>query len=122
MGGNETQEVVIELNGKSLKIESTYMLSAKNSAATVTIKNGTVKGITTFSNTYNIADIQLADCNWVLENIDISAVLADSFNAVWVDNESQDDQGNNAGGAGNASYSDYIILVTVDGGTLTFEP
>ncbi len=227
MGGNETQEVVIDLNGKSLKIESSYMLGlgAKNSAATVTIKNGTVKGTTTFSDTWNIADIQLADCDWVLENVtfnspvavnnagkevtmtnvniniegdlyalwlcagvnvemngcaitteesvgraikisdqyvtkadrqltkltvknstfdsakkaailvgstagaqitlenvDISAVLTDSVNAVWVDNGSQDDQGNNEGGAGNAAYSDYISLVTVAGGTVIVEP
>lgn len=41
MCGNETQEVVIDLNGKSLKIKSTYMLGlgAKNSAVSADFVN-----------------------------------------------------------------------------------
>lgn len=78
LGGADTQEIEIDLNGKNFKLTSTYMLAlgATNSEATITVKNGTMSSYTSFAQTWNIYDIMFTDCDWVLDSVTFENAVA----------------------------------------------
>jgi len=78
LGGADTQEIEIDLNGKNFKLTSTYMLAlgATNSEATITVKNGTMSSYTSFAQTWNMYDIMFTDCDWVLDGVTFENAVA----------------------------------------------
>ena len=71
LGGDATESITIDLNGKKLTITTSYMsaIGAKNVDATITIKNGTMNSTGNSSTTWNINDLIFANCNYVIENV-----------------------------------------------------
>lgn len=71
LGGADTKNITIDLNGKTLNFTTSYMsaIGAKNADATITIKNGTVTSTGNSDNTWNINDVIFANCNYVIESV-----------------------------------------------------
>lgn len=71
LGGEETENITIDLNGKKLTLTTSYMtaIGAKNADATITIKNGSMNGTGNSATTWNINDLIFANCNYVFENV-----------------------------------------------------
>ena len=71
LGGDSTESIVIDLNGHQLSLTTDYMtaIGAKNANATITIKNGSMNGTGNSATTWNINDLILANCNYVIENV-----------------------------------------------------
>lgn len=71
LGGDSTESIVIDLNGHKLTLTTGYMtaIGAKNADATITIKNGSMNGTGNSATTWNINDLILANCNYVIENV-----------------------------------------------------
>lgn len=87
-------------DGRGIKIDEQYISAPEK--VTLTVKNAIFK--TEEKSAILVKSIAGADI--YLENVDISAVAADSTNAVWVDEASKD----------------YAALVTVNGGSVIVEP
>lgn len=77
LGGENTNKITIDLNQKKLNITTTYWsgIGAKNDNATITIKNGTMTSSQT-SGTWNSYDLTLANCNYVIEDVDFAKSIA----------------------------------------------
>ena len=71
LGGENTEEIIIDLNGHKLTLTTGYMtaIGAKNADATITIKNGSMNGTGNSAATWNINDLIFANCNYVIENV-----------------------------------------------------
>lgn len=71
LGGEDTKQIVINLNGNDLTLTTTYMtaIGAKNPDATITIKNGSMNSTGNKATTWNINDLTFANCNYVFENV-----------------------------------------------------
>ena len=70
LGGENTESIVIDLNGHTLNLTTSYMskLGAKNDEAVFTIQNGTMTSSTT-DGTWNIYDLTFANCNYKIEDV-----------------------------------------------------
>ena len=70
LGGENTKNITIDLNGKKLNITTTYWsnLGAKNDDATFTIKNGTMTS-SQETGTWNSYDLCFSNCNYVIEDV-----------------------------------------------------
>ena len=77
LGGENTKNITIDLNGNKLTIATTYwsVLGAKNADAVFTIKNGTMTSSQT-SGTWNSYDLCFANCNYVFENVVFEKAIA----------------------------------------------
>lgn len=77
LGGESTEKINIDLNGKKLNITTTYwsVLGAKNANATFTIKNGTMTS-SQATGTWNSYDLEFANCNYVIENVNFEKAIA----------------------------------------------
>ena len=77
LGGENTQNITIDLNGNKLNITTTYwsVLGAKNADALFTIKNGTMTS-SQASGTWNSYDLCFANCNYVFENVVFDKAIA----------------------------------------------
>ena len=77
LGGENTEKIAIDLNGKKLTIATTYWssLGAKNADALFTIKNGTMTSSQT-SGTWNSYDITFANCNYAIEDVVFEKAIA----------------------------------------------
>ena len=77
LGGEATETINIDLNGKKLNITTTYWsaLGAKNENALFTIKNGTMTSSQT-SGTWNSYDLCFANCNYNFENVVFEKAIA----------------------------------------------
>ena len=77
LGGESTENITIDLNGKTLNITTTYWSSigAKNDDATITIKNGTMTS-SQATGTWNSYDVTFANCNYVIENVTFDKAVA----------------------------------------------
>ena len=77
LGGENTENITIDLNGKKLNITTTYwsVLGAKNADALFTIKNGTMTSSQT-SGTWNSYDLCFANCNYDFENVVFAKAIA----------------------------------------------
>ena len=70
LGGENTESIVIDLNGHTLNLTTSYMskLGAKNDDALFTIQNGTMTSSTT-GGTWDIYDLTFANCNYKIEDV-----------------------------------------------------
>ncbi|MBQ5775519.1 MAG: right-handed parallel beta-helix repeat-containing protein [Bacteroidaceae bacterium] len=77
LAGEETENIIIDLNQKKLNITTNYWsgIGAKNANATVTIKNGTMTS-SQKTGTWNSYDVTFANCNYVLDNVVFSKSIA----------------------------------------------
>ena len=77
LGGVDTEAITIDLNGKKLKITTTYWsnLGAKNDNAVFTIKNGTMTS-SQASGTWNSYDLCFANCNYNFEDVVFEKAIA----------------------------------------------
>ncbi len=78
LGGADTKNITIDLNGKTLNLTTGYMsaIGAKNADATITIKNGTMTSTGNKATTWNINDVIFANCNYVIENVTFEKEVA----------------------------------------------
>ena len=77
LGGENTKNITIDLNGKKLSISTTYWsnLGAKNDNAIFTIKNGTMTSSQP-TGTWNSYDLCFSNCNYVFENVTFEKAIA----------------------------------------------
>ena len=77
LGGENTKNITIDLNGKKLNITTTYWsnLGAKNNDAVFTIKNGTMTSSQT-TGTWNSYDLTFSNCDYVIEDVDFLKAIA----------------------------------------------
>ena len=78
LGGADTKNITIDLNGKTLNFTTSYMsaIGANNPDATIIIKNGTVTSTGNSATTWNINDVTFANCNYVIENVTFNKEVA----------------------------------------------
>jgi len=78
LGGENTKNITIDLNGKKLNITTTYWsaIGAKNDNATITIKNGSMTSTGNSAGTWNAFDVRLSNCNYVIENVTFDKPVA----------------------------------------------
>ena len=77
LGGEDTENITIDLNGKKLTIGTTYwsVLGAKNADALFTIKNGAMTSSQT-SGTWNSYDLCFTNCNYAFEGVAFEKAIA----------------------------------------------
>ena len=77
LGGEATEAITIDLNGKTLKITTTYWsnLGAKNDKAVFTIKNGTMTS-SQATGTWNSYDLTFSNCDYIFENVVFKKAIA----------------------------------------------
>ncbi len=77
LGGENTKNITIDLNGKKLNITTTYWsnLGAKNDNALFTIKNGTMTSSQP-TGTWNSYDLTFSNCNYVIEDVVFEKAIA----------------------------------------------
>lgn len=77
LGGESTESITIDLNGKKLNITTDYMsvIGAKNVNAVFTIRNGKMTSSQT-SGTWNTYDLGFANCNYTIENVEFLKAIA----------------------------------------------
>ncbi|MBO5711062.1 MAG: hypothetical protein J6R62_06085, partial [Rikenellaceae bacterium] len=68
LGGKNTKNITIDLNGKTLNVTTTYWsnLGAKNDDAVFTIKNGTMTS-SQATGTWNSYDLTFSNCDYIFE-------------------------------------------------------
>ena len=113
LGGEDTKEIVIDLGGKTLCIETTYwsVLSAKNPDATLIIKNGTLTSSQT-SGTWNSYDICFNGCNLVIEDVVFEKAIA-------IENAGKTSTLRNV--TINETHDYYALWITAEGQTVNLE-
>lgn len=114
LGGDATDSIVIDLNGKKLTITTTYMsaIGAKNAEATITIKNGSMNSTGNASTTWNINDLIFANCNYVFENVTFEKEVALTNTGKAVDMK-------NVTINGTGNY--YALWIQAEGQTVTID-
>ena len=77
LGGENTQNINIDLNGKKLNITTTYWsgIGAKNDNALFTIKNGTMTS-SQATGTWNSYDLTFANCNYDIQDVVFEKAIA----------------------------------------------
>ena len=77
LGSENTKNITIDLNGKTLNVTTTYWsnLGAKNADALITIKNGTMTS-SQASGTWNSYDLCFSNCNYVIEDVVFEKAIA----------------------------------------------
>ena len=77
LGGESTESITIDLNGKKLNITTSYMsvIGAKNVNAVFTIRNGKMTSSQT-SGTWDTYDLGFANCNYTIENVEFLKAIA----------------------------------------------
>lgn len=77
LGGESTESITIDLNGKKLNITTSYMsvIGAKNVNAVFTIRNGKMTSSQT-SGTWNRYDLGFANCSYTIENVEFLKAIA----------------------------------------------
>ena len=77
LGGEQTENISIDLNGYKLNITTTYWsgIGAKNDKALFTIKNGTMTSSQS-TGTWNSYDLTFANCNYVIEDVVFDKAIA----------------------------------------------
>jgi hypothetical protein len=77
LGGKNTQNITIDLNGKKLNITTTYWsnLGAKNDDAVFTIKNGRMTS-SQATGTWNSYDLTFSNCDYAIEDVVFEKAIA----------------------------------------------
>ena len=78
LGGENTKDITIDLNGHKLNITTTYWsaIGAKNDDALFTIKNGTMTSTGNSAGTWNAWDVRFSNCNYEFENVKFEKAVA----------------------------------------------
>ncbi len=78
LGGENTKNITIDLNGKKLDVKTTYWsaLGAKNDDAVINIKNGTMTSTGNSAGTWNAYDLRFSNCNYVIEDVVFEKAIA----------------------------------------------
>ena len=77
LGGEDTENFIVDLNGKKLNITTTYWsnLGAKNDDALFTIKNGNMTS-SQATGTWNSYDVTFSNCNYAFEDVVFEKAIA----------------------------------------------
>ena len=113
LGGVNTKNITIDLNGKTLNVTTTYWsnLGAKNDNALFTIKNGTMTSSQS-TGTWNSYDLTFSNCDYVIENVVFEKAIAfdNASKAVTLKNVTI-----------NETHDYYAIWITADGQNVTID-
>ena len=114
LGGEDTENITIDLNGKRLNITTTYWsaIGAKNNDATITIKNGTMTSTGNSAGTWNAWDLRFSNCNYVFEDVVFEKAVA-------LDNVGKSTLMNNVTITDNHDEDTYGLWITAEGQTVT---
>lgn len=113
LGGENTKNITIDLNGKTLNVTTTYWsnLGAKNDNALFTIKNGTMTS-SQATGTWNSYDLTFSNCDYVIEDVVFEKAIAfdNASKAVTLKNVTI-----------NETHDYYAIWITADGQNVTID-
>ena len=113
LGGVNTKNITIDLNGKTLNVTTTYWsnLGAKNDNALFTIKNGTMTSSQS-TGTWNSYDLTFSNCDYVIEDVVFEKAIAfdNASKAVTLKNVTI-----------NETHDYYAIWITADGQNVTID-
>ena len=114
LGGVDTENITIDLNGNTLNITTTYWsaIGAVNPEATITIKNGTMTSTGNSAGTWNAFNVRFCNCNYVLEDVTFEKPIA-------LDNAGKSTKINNVTITDNGDR--YAIWITAEGQTVTID-
>lgn len=78
LGGDATEKINIDLNGHKLTLTTTQWsgLGAKNSAAVITVKNGSMNSTGNSATTWNAYDLTFFDCEWKFDSVTFDKPVA----------------------------------------------
>ncbi len=115
LGGADTEEIVINLNGHKLNITTTYWsaIGAVNADATITIKNGSMTSTGNSAGTWNAYDVRLCNCNYVIEDVVFDKAVA-------IDNAGKSTTMNNVT-INEQSGDKYALWITAEGQNVTID-
>lgn len=116
LGGTDTKNITIDLNGKKLNITTTYWsaIGAYNPDATITIKNGTMTSTGNSAGTWNAWDLRFSNCNYVFENVDFEKAVA-------LDNAGKSTLMKDVTIKDTHNTDTYGLWITAEGQTVTLE-
>lgn len=114
LGGANTDNIIIDLNGNKLNITTTYWsaIGANNDNATITIKNGRMTSTGNSAGTWNAYDVRLCNCNYVIENVTFDKAVA-------IDNAGKATTMKNV--TINATGDVYALWITAEGQKVTID-
>lgn len=114
LGGENTQEITIDLNQKTLNVTTTYWsaLGSVNPDATITVKNGTMVSTGNSATTWNANDLRFCNCNWVFEDVTFNKEVA-------LDNAGKSTTMNDVTINGTGDY--YALWITAEGQTVNID-
>ena len=114
LGGANTDNIIIDLNGNKLNITTTYWsaIGANNDNATITIKNGRMTSTGNSAGTWNAYDVRLCNCNYVIENVTFDKAVA-------IDNAGKATTMKNV--TINATGDVYALWITAEGQNVTID-
>ena len=114
LGGENTQEITIDLNQKTLNVTTTYWsaLGSVNPDATITVKNGTMVSTGNSATTWNANDLRFCNCNWVFKDVTFNKEVA-------LDNAGKSTTMNDVTINGTGDY--YALWITAEGQTVNID-
>lgn len=114
LGGANTDNIIINLNGKKLNITTTYWsaIGANNDNATITIKNGSMTSTGNSAGTWNAYDVRLCNCNYVIEKVTFDKAVA-------IDNAGKSTTMKKV--TINATGDVYALWITAEGQNVTID-
>ena len=116
LGGENTQNIIIDLNGKKLNITTTYWsaLGAKNADAVFTIKNGIMTSTGNSATPWNAWDLRFSNCNYVFEDVVFEKAVA-------LDNVAKSTVMTGVTISDTVNTDAYGLWITAEGQTVTLE-
>ena len=116
LGGENTKNITIDLNGKKLNITTTYWsaIGAKNDNAVFTIKNGTMTSTGNSATTWNAWDLRFSNCNYVFEDVVFEKSVA-------LDNAAKSTVMTGVTITDTLNKDIYGLWITAEGQTVTLE-
>ena len=116
LGGENTKNITIDLNGKTLNVTTTYWsaLGAMNDDALITIKNGTMTSTGNSAHTWNAWDLRFSNCNYVFEDVNFGKAVAldNAGKTIYMKGVNITDEHNT---------DTYGLWITAEGQTVTLE-
>ena len=116
LGGENTKNITIDLNGKKLNITTTYWsaLGAKNADAVFTIKNGRMTSTGNSATPWNAWDLRFSNCNYVFEDVVFEKAVA-------LDNVAKSTVMTGVTISDTVNTDAYGLWITAEGQTVTLE-
>ena len=116
LGGENTKNITIDLNGKKLNITTTYWsaLGAKNADAVFTIKNGIMTSTGNSATPWNAWDLRFSNCNYVFEDVVFEKAVA-------LDNVAKSTVMTGVTISDTVNTDAYGLWITAEGQTVTLE-